>query len=77
MRIQAKRCTHKELAYLSHWRRNGYLISIDEPIPLSTLTPPSFQTRNQFMDAFAGGCIAVIAVLMGCTWLAYGAGLIK
>ena len=77
MRTQAKYCTNKELAYLSHWRRNGYHLSIDDKIPLSTLTPPSFATRSPLLDAFAGGCIAVAAVLMGCTWLAVGAGIMK
>lgn len=77
MRTQAKRCTRKELAYLSHWRRNGYLLGINDPIPLSTCTPPSFATRRPVLDAFAGGCIAVVAVLMGCTWIAYGAGLMS
>lgn len=76
-RQQAKRCTEKELAYLSHWRNEGYTLTIDDIIPLDTETPPQFATQHPIMDALAGGCIAIIAVLMGCTWLAYGAGLMK
>lgn len=40
-RPQATRCTRKELAYLSHWRREGYMLTIDDVIPLSTCTPPT------------------------------------
>jgi hypothetical protein len=75
MRAQAKYCTTRELKMLTHWRSEGFQLGIDDPIPLSPLTPPSFATRRPVMDAFAGGCIAVLAVLAGCTWLAAGAGL--
>lgn len=75
MRIQATRYTRKQLAYLAHWEAKGYTFAPGEMPPMNTLTPPSLATRRPILDAFAGGCIAVVAVLMGCTWLAAGAGL--
>ncbi len=71
----AKRCTQKELAYLAYWRQQGYMLSIDEPIPLSTLTKPSFSTRRPILEAVLGGLIIVGAcVLMG-AWLGKAARL--
>lgn len=75
MRIQAKYCTHKELAYLSHWRRNGYLITIDEPIPLSTLHAPSLATRKPVVDALVGGLVVVSTLLLAGAWLGKAAGI--
>ncbi len=76
-RAQAKRCTQREIAYLCHWRDLGYKIGIDEKIPLSVTTPPSFSTRHPVLDAVAGAVIAIAAVMMGCMWLASGAGLMR
>jgi hypothetical protein len=75
MRTQAKHCTRKELAYLSHWRRNGYLITIDEPIPLSTLTPPSLATRRPIVDALVGGLLVVVCLTAAGAWLGKAAGI--
>lgn len=72
---QAKRCTQKELAYLTHWRSRGYSIGIDENIPMNTVTPPQFATKHPVLDAIAGAAIVIGAILMGGIWLAYGAGL--
>lgn len=54
MRDQARRCTPQELAYLAYWRSRGYRIAVDEPIPLSTVTPPSLATRRPVLDALLG-----------------------
>lgn len=72
---QAKRCTQQELDYLAHWRSKGYAPSIDDPIPLNTVTPPQFATKHPILDALIGSAITVAAILMGGLWLAYGAGL--
>jgi len=74
-RPQAKRCTQKELAYLSYWRRNGYVLGIDDPIPLSTITKPSIATRRPVIYVLA--CILVIAVALsfGFAWLGKAAGI--
>lgn len=75
MRTQAKRCTQKELAYLSHWRRNGYMLTVDEPIPLSTLTPPSFATRRPILDALVGGTLTIAVIALAASWLGKAAGI--
>lgn len=75
MRTQAKRCTKREIRWLNHWRREGYVLTIDDPIPLNTVTPPKFATKHPIIDALAGAAILVGAILMGGVWLAYGAGL--
>lgn len=76
MRQQAKKCTRKELSYLSHWRSRGFFLSIDDDIPLSTMTPPSFATRHPILDALAGVVIIAIVVGLSVLWVARGAGLI-
>jgi hypothetical protein len=76
MRTQAKRCTRKELAYLSHWRRNGHLLGVNDPIPLSTLTPPSLATRRPILDALLGGLISVGVITLAGAWLGKAAGLL-
>lgn len=75
-RPQAIRCTRKELAYLSYWRRHGVMIRVDEPIPLNTVTPPSFATRYPFRDAMLGA--AIIIGCIGCAgfWLGTAAGIL-
>lgn len=75
MKTQAKRCTRKELAYLTYWRQNGYTLSIDEPIPLSTLTKPSFSTRRPILEAVLGGLIIVGACALAAAWLGKAARL--
>ncbi len=76
MRDQATRCTRQELAYLTHWRSKGFMIGIDEPIPLNTVTPPSLATRRPVLDAVIGGLI-IVAVLVGFFyWLAKAAKII-
>lgn len=75
MRTQAKRCTKREIRWLNHWRREGYVLTIDEPIPMSTFTPPQFATRHPVLDALAGAAIVAVAILMAGMWLASGAGL--
>lgn len=75
MKPQAKRCTRKELAYLSHWRRNGYMLTVDEQIPLSTLTPPSLATRKPIVDALAGGGVVVVCLVLAGAWLGKAAGI--
>ena len=74
---QAKRCTQQELAYLTHWRSKGYAPSIDDPIPLNTVTPPQFATKHPVLDALAGAAIVVVVISMAGMWLAYGAGLMR
>lgn len=75
MKTQAKRCTRKELAYLAYWRQQGYMLSIDEPIPLSTLTKPSFSTRRPILEAVLGGLIIVGACALMAAWLGKAARL--
>ena len=76
MKAQAKRCTPKELTYLSHWRRLGFKLSIDDQIPLSTVTPPSLATRRPVVDALIGcGIIVGVIELVG-IWIAKAAKII-
>lgn len=73
MRTQAKRCTRKELAYLSHWRRNGYMLTVDEPIPLSTLTAPvKPEPRASWL---LGTLIIIGALVLFGAWLGKAAGI--
>lgn len=72
MRLQAKRCTRKELAYLSHWRRAGFVIGVNDPIPC-TVTPPSLATRRPALDAMLGGLIVLAALAMVGFWIAKAA----
>lgn len=76
MKTQAKRCTRKELAYLSHWRRKGFMLTINDQIPLSTLTPPSLATRRPVLDAMLGGVIIVGVLAAFGFWLAKAAKII-
>lgn len=70
---QAKRCTRKELVYLSHWRRNGYMLTIDEQIPLSTLTAPA---KSEPRASWLLGIVIIIAALtLFGAWLGKAAGL--
>lgn len=75
MKAQAKRCTRKELAYLSHWRRNGYMLGINDPIPLTTVTPPSFATRRPILDALLGGVLVIVVLALAGAWLGKAAKL--
>lgn len=61
MKTQAKRCTQRELAYLSHWRRNGYKLAIDDQVPLSTLTPPA---QSEPRSSWLLGTVIIIAALV-------------
>lgn len=76
MRAQAVRCTRKEARYLSHWRRHGFKIGINDQIPLSTVTPPSLATRRPVLDAFIGCLIIVGALSLLGFWIAKAAKLI-
>lgn len=75
MRAQAKRCTRKERAYLSHWRRNGHMLTIDDDIPLSTLTPP-IQRELHWLRWWLLG-MAIICLTLGLfgLWFGKAAGL--
>jgi hypothetical protein len=75
MKNQAKRCTRKELSYLTYWRQQGYMLSIDDPIPLSTLTKPSFSTRRPILEAILGALIIVSAMALTAAWLGKAARL--
>lgn len=70
MKAQAKRCTTRELAYLSYWRRHGFNLSIDDQIPLSTVTPPSLATRRPVLDAVIGGLIILGVMVLISVWIA-------
>lgn len=73
MRLQAKKATRKELAYLSHWRRNGYMLAIDEPIPLSTLTAPvKPEPRSSWL---LGSLLIIMALTLFGAWLGKAAGI--
>lgn len=73
---KAKRCTRLEIHALNHWRREGVLIGFNDPIPLSD-KPEPFHRRRPILHVLACALIASSAILMGCTWLAVGAGLMK
>lgn len=75
MKAQAKRCTRKELAYLSHWRGKGFMIGINDPIPLNTVTPPSFATRRPIVDALVGGVLVICVLALAAAWLGKAARL--
>lgn len=75
MKAQAKRCTRKELAYLSHWRDKGFMIRINDPIPLNTVTPPSFATRRPIVDALVGGVLVIAVLTLAAAWLGKAARL--
>lgn len=76
MRKQATRCTQQELAYLAHWQSKGYRFKRGEPIPTSTMTPPSLATRRPILDAVLGGLVLLAGFgAMAGIWLAKAAGL--
>lgn len=73
MRLQAKKATRKELAYLSHWRRNGYMLAIDDAIPLSTLIEPAKpEPRSSWL---LGTVIIIVALALFGAWLGKAAGI--
>lgn len=73
MKTQAKRCTRKELAYLSHWRRSGYTLTIDDQIPLSTLTAP---TQDEPRASWLLGTVIIfVALALFGAWFGKAAGL--
>lgn len=76
MRQQAKKCTRKELSCLSHWRSRGFKFGINDKVPGSKYTPPSFATRHPILDALAGVAIIFFVVGLCVYWVARGAGLI-
>jgi hypothetical protein len=77
MRKQATRCTQQELACLAHWQSKGYRFKPGEPIPTSTMTPPSFATRHPVLDALLGGMLLLIGFgSMAAIWFAKASGLI-
>lgn len=59
----ATRCTPKELAMLAYWQGRGIQIRRDQPIPLSTETPPSFATDHPVLDAMLG--LGIIVMVIG------------
>lgn len=73
---KAKRCTRLEIHALNHWRREGVLIGFDDSIPLSD-QPEPFHRRHPVLHVIACTVIATSALMMGCAWLAVGAGLLK
>lgn len=76
MKTQATKCTGRELAMLAYWQERGIQIRRDQPIPLSTETPPSFATDHPILDALiAFGIIAGIFAGVA-FWIAVGAGLL-
>lgn len=77
MKAHAKRCTARELAYLSYWRRHGFNLAIDDKIPLSTVTPPSLATRRPVLDALIAGALFLSCITAVCTIVAYAAGIVR
>lgn len=41
MKIQATRCTQRQLAYLAYWQARGYTFPRGAVIPENTNTPPA------------------------------------
>jgi hypothetical protein len=77
MRTQAKRCTEKELAYLAHWRGEGYMLTIDQTIPLNTMTPPvsKVQMRRKISGIVFGSLIIAGTLGLFGVWFGKAAGL--
>lgn len=77
MRSQAKRCTEKELAYLSHWRDEGYVLTIDEAIPLDTTTPPvpAAKKRRTMAGIVVGTLIIAGTLTLFGAWVGKTAGI--
>ena len=77
MRAQAKRCTEKELACLSHWRGEGYTLTIDEPIPLDTTTPPvPAETKRRTIAGIVVGTLIIAGTLtLFGAWFGKAAGI--
>lgn len=77
MRIQAKRCTEKELAHLSHWRGEGYALTIDQAIPLSVMTPPvSLAEKRRKIAGIVFGTLIIAGTLsLFGAWFGKAAGL--
>lgn len=75
MKIQAKYCTLQEIRALTYWRKHGYMIGIDENIPLSMFTPPSLATRKPITEALVGGLLVVATILLAGAWLGKAAGI--
>jgi len=73
---QAQRCTILEAHALNYWRSRGVMIKASEPIPLSE-EPAPFAQRRPVLYALGCASISIAATLMGCMWLAVGAGLWK
>lgn len=73
---KATRCTILEVHALNYWRSRGVMIKAGEPIPLVEDIKP-FEKRRPVLYVLSCALIALSAVTMGCTWLAYGAGLMK
>lgn len=76
MRTQAKRCTRKELAYLSHWRRNGYMLTIDDEIPVSSLTAPIQRELHWLRWWLLGMVIICLALGLFGYWFGNAAGIL-
>lgn len=77
MRQQAKKCTRRELSYLSYWRDRGFSIGVDDEVPLNTVTPPdTFIHRHPVIDAMIGLAIIIGVCGLCYLWVARGAGLI-
>lgn len=77
MRTQAKRCTEKELAYLSHWRGEGYMLTVDQDIPLSTMTPPvsKAEKRRKISGIVFGSLIIAGTLGLFGAWFGKAAGI--
>jgi hypothetical protein len=75
MKPQATRCTQEELAYLAYWQDKGFTFKPGEPIPLNTVTPPSFATRRPILDALIGGLGVILVLAMAAAWLGKAANL--
>lgn len=76
MRTQATKCTPKELAMLAYWQSRGIQIRRDQPVPLSTETPPSFATDHPVLDAMLGLGIIIMALAGIGFWVAAAAKLL-
>lgn len=76
MKSCATRCTQRELAMLAYWQSKGIQIRRDQPIPLSTCTPPSFTTDHPILDAMLGLGIIICVVSGAAFWIGVGAKLL-
>ncbi len=60
MKTQAMKCSKVEVHWLNYWRRNGYRIGRNQPIPCTAKMPP----RSRWLQRLVGFIIIVAALCL-------------